>query len=432
MSEPTGKGGEDALRLEGVRAGYDGPDVLRGVDLTFRRGELTGIIGPNGAGKTTLFRAATGSLPVREGRVLFSGRMLGEIKAGEIARRVALTPQVLDVPFSFTVEEFVGMGRLPHLGRFTAPGEADRREVRRSMALVDLLPFSSRLLQTLSGGERQRAVIAQALAQEPDVLLLDEPAAHLDVNHQVEVFELLLAIRSRGPAVVAILHDLNLASEYCERVILVEEGRIAGDGPPEEVITTGNLASAFGLTLDVSPDPLTRRPAVRYRRTPPASADVDRPKVHVVCGGGSGATLLRRLHFEGFRVSTGVLNEGDSDASCAQWLGIPVVLEAPFHPVGEAATAKAQALMEEAEAVIVCGVAMGPGNVGNLEVIDSSMAGRVIFVDLKGEWDFTGGRARSLLESLRRAGALPVGSDREAFEALRERVRGCPGGGASS
>jgi iron complex transport system ATP-binding protein len=399
------------------------------VDLTVRAGELVGLIGPNGAGKTTLFRAVTGSLPAKAGAVRLAGKGLDALTPGEAARRMALTPQVLDVPFSYTVESFVEMGRLPHRGRFSPLGARDREVVRRSMALVDLLDFAARPLNTLSGGERQRAVVAQALAQEPEVLLLDEPAAYLDVNHQVEIFELLHRVRDRGPAVVVILHDLNLASEYCERIALLREGRITADGPPEEVITQARLADAFGVRLEISPDPLTGRPLVRYRRAASPGAAGRSVRVHVLCGGGTGVFLLRRLHIEGAEVTAGVLNEGDTDLAYARSLGIPAVEEAPFSPVGDEAAGKARALMAEADVILISGVPFGEGNLKNLEAVPDDRAGSVVVVQPEGEWDFSGGRARTRVEGLRERGARLVASDREALEAIRELAQARAEGG---
>jgi iron complex transport system ATP-binding protein len=381
---------------------------------------MTGLIGPNGAGTTTLFRAATGSITPVKGRVLLAGVPLLDLSPGEAARRMALTPQVMDVPFSFTVEQFIQMGRLPHLGRFSGPGPRDREKVHRAMALVDLLHFGDRPLNTLSGGERQRAVVAQALAQEPEILLLDEPAAYLDVNHQVEVFELLRRVRAQGPAVVVVLHDLNLAAEYCERIVLLQGGSIAADGAPSEVITPDLLAEAFGVRLDISEDPVSKRPIVRYRRTRESGSLSMGVRVHVICGGGAGASLLRRLHIEGVDVTTGVLNEGDSDLAYARGLGIEAVEEAPFSPISEGAAEKAKALMEKADVILIAAVPFGEGNVRNISVMPSERAGVTVVLEPRGEWDFSGGKASEKFDLLRRNGARFVSTDRDALEAVRE------------
>jgi iron complex transport system ATP-binding protein len=257
------------LQIEGLSCGYGRGDVLRGVNLSLSAGEMAGLIGPNGAGKTTLFRAITGSLAPREGRVLLGGSPLAALPPRDAARRLAFAPQFLEVPFSFTVGEFVGLGRLPHIGRFASPGARDREAVRRALSLMGVEELAPRPLDTLSGGERQRAVIAQALAQEPEVLLLDEPAAHLDVGHQVGVFELLSRISGEGVAVLAALHDLNLAAEFFGRIVLVAGGKVCADGRPEDVITGPLLDAAFGIRLEVTKEPSSGKPFVRYRRALP-------------------------------------------------------------------------------------------------------------------------------------------------------------------
>ena len=239
------------LTAIGVVAGYGGRDVLHGIDLEIGPG-LCALVGPNGAGKSTLIRALAGILAPRSGRVELDGNDLRGMSRGAIARRIAVVPQVFDTLFPFTVGEIVALGRTARLRPFAGPGDADRRAVERALDLLELRELERRKIDTLSGGERQRAVLAMALAQETDVLLLDEPTVHLDPAHQRATLALVRDLaRRNGIAAAAVLHDLNLASAMAERIVIVDGGRIAADGPPAAVLTQGTIERIFGPGLQV-------------------------------------------------------------------------------------------------------------------------------------------------------------------------------------
>jgi len=193
-------------------------------------------------------------------------RPVADYTAVERARLLGVLPQILEIPFSFTCEEVVSMGRFPHIGRFEGLSREDRARVAEAMEQVDALSLRDRSVQEISGGERQRVLLAQALAQDPKILLLDEPVAHLDVQHQVRLFELLLEIHGRGMTVLVILHDLNLASLYLDRVLLLRDGRIHADGPPSKAIDSKGIEDVFGISLEVGTHPASDRPIVYYRR----------------------------------------------------------------------------------------------------------------------------------------------------------------------
>jgi len=237
-------------------AGYGTRDVLEGIDLTIGPG-LCAFIGPNGAGKSTLIRALAGLIAPRSGRVELDGVDLRAMSRGAIARRLAVVPQVFDTLFPFTVREIVALGRTARLRAFAGPGDTDRQAVGRAIELLDLGHLARRRIDTLSGGERQRAVLAMALAQEADVLLLDEPTVHLDPAHQRATLALVRDLaRRNGIAAAAVLHDLNLASAMAERIVIVDGGRIVADGPPAVVLTQDSVERVFGEGLLVLEDRL--------------------------------------------------------------------------------------------------------------------------------------------------------------------------------
>jgi iron complex transport system ATP-binding protein len=220
--------------------------VLDGVTLLVPPALLVGLVGPNGAGKTTLLRVVAGLLRPEAGTVWVEGRQPHATPAAEMARLVAVLPQHPVLPAGVSVREAVGWGRLPHLGRFSRPGHEDLRAVDDALARTDVTALADRDTGALSGGERQRVLIARALAQTPRVLLLDEPTAHLDLGHQVEIMRMLQGLARDGLAIVAALHDLTLAAGYCDHVVVLGAGRLLASGVPAYVVTEEVVAAAYG------------------------------------------------------------------------------------------------------------------------------------------------------------------------------------------
>jgi len=256
-------GAADVLRFEAVRFGYGRTPVVDGVSLAIGRGEIVGLLGPNGAGKTTLLRLAAGVLAAASGRVSLFGREIASLPRRERARQVAVVPQEARTAFDFTVREIVLMGRAPHLGVFGLEREEDLRAADAAMRAAEVERFADARLRELSGGEKQRVLIARALAQEAPLLLLDEPTAFLDLKHRLAIYRLAARLREeRGLTVVAVSHDVNLASRFCERLVLLHEGRIAADGTPEEVITAARVAEIYGAAVSVLRHPESGTPIV--------------------------------------------------------------------------------------------------------------------------------------------------------------------------
>lgn len=231
--------------------------VLEALSLEFQTGEMVAIIGPNGCGKSTLLRALARLLRPRRGVVLLDNRDIHRMSTRALARLLAVLPQSPEGVPDLTVEELVWRGRYPYQGWIRGASQHDRQAVRRALAQCSLEDLADRRLGSLSGGERQRAWIALALAQEPQVLLLDEPTSFLDIYHQVEVMELLTGLNREGLTIVMALHDLNHAARYCRRLIALKDGRVYCDGAPETVLTPDLLRAVFGVQAAVFPDPVT-------------------------------------------------------------------------------------------------------------------------------------------------------------------------------
>ena len=200
--------------------------VLRDITFSVKRGELLGLIGPNGSGKTTLLKSLNRTLPLERGDIFVDGANIKGIKRRELAKIVGLVPQETSMVFTFTVLEVVLMGRAPYLGRLGFESENDYAKAIRAMEMTDILSLSKRGMNALSGGEKQRVLIARAIAQEPDIMLLDEPTSFLDIKHQVEIYDLIKRLNSiKKLTVIVVSHDINLASQYCDRMLLLNKGR---------------------------------------------------------------------------------------------------------------------------------------------------------------------------------------------------------------
>ena len=248
------------LRATDVSFAYreGAPRVSDDVSIAIERGELVGLLGPNGSGKTTMLKLVGGMLRPTRGSVEFERRPLADWARREVARRIAYVPQETHAPFDFSVLEIVLMGRFPHLGPFALEGPEDLAVAQRALEATATSAFSSRLFHTLSGGEKQRVVIASALAQSPELLLLDEPTASLDVGHQLEVQQLLTRLNRSGDANVTIVlstHDLNFAASLCRRLVLIRDGRVLASGPTEEVLTPAAVRALYDVEADVHMHP---------------------------------------------------------------------------------------------------------------------------------------------------------------------------------
>jgi iron complex transport system ATP-binding protein len=242
------------IELDGVRAAYGDSPVLSGVSLDVRRGETLALVGPNGAGKTTLLRTINGLVTPDAGTVTVDGRRVDRLGARDLARLVATVPQETAVSFEFTVRELVAMGRTPYRSRFGGETPEDRAAVEDALARTDTAALADRPIGAVSGGERSRVLLARALAQETPALLLDEPTASLDINHQVRTLSLAAGL---DRTVVAAIHDLNLAARFADRIALLADGDLAAVGAPAAVLTAERLRSAFGVRVAVDEDPAT-------------------------------------------------------------------------------------------------------------------------------------------------------------------------------
>lgn len=415
------------LETSEVSFAYRDTEVLRKVSVSVNPGEFMGIMGPNGSGKTTLLRCMTGYLTPSSGVVTVDGTPVSAHSPREIAKFFAVVPQISATDFPFTAYDIVMMGRIPHSAhRLGGYSKEDMAKVRDAMARTNTLQFAERTFNALSGGERQRVVIARAIAQEPQVLLLDEPTIYLDISGQIEIMDLVKDInRKEGMSVVAVLHDVNLAARYCDRIALLSQGEVEAVGTPAEVLTQDMIQVVYGVDVAVRRDPMTNSVYVMPRSV------TFRPhrhgtRVHIICGGGTGGPMMKAMADAGCDVTAGVLNVLDSDYESAKDLRIPVVAETPFAPIGPESHAENLRMVQESSVVAVSAFPVGPGNFRNLEAARHALeSGKTVFIvvpDDPSSVDFLGGEAIGFIKGLISSGAIEVRNPLEVVALLKGRI----------
>jgi len=441
------------LEVNGVSFGYEHVPLLYDVQLQVRKGEMVGLLGPNGSGKTTLLRLVSGVLLPQQGKIVLDGRNLRDWGRRGIARNIAVVPQELYVPFAFTVEQMVSLGRTPYINWLGSRSNKDDNIVQDAMSATDVIPLARRIFNELSGGERQRVMVAMALAQQPKLLLLDEPTAHLDIKYQIEMLELVQRLnRERDVTVIAALHDLNLAARYFPRLVLFQRGIVA-DAGPAQVLEPHLLKRVYGIDVQVG----ILRGAEHLSVLPPGVGELEdkseqepQSKVFVMAGGGSGERLMRALADAHIPFIAGALNIGDSDHTLALRLSNEVITEQPYSPISPETLEHIHTSLSHTKLLIMCPMPVGPGNLALLQeaytaacygievlllvpvlatisnnnekqlVIDNTCTSDELLLKSGiANRDYTNGEGTKLVRDLLQAGATVVQSVAEAVEAAK-------------
>ena len=339
------------ISVESLSVSFGSVGAIEDVSLAVERGECVGLVGPNGAGKTTLLNTINGLVEPTRGTVTVDGDDVDSLSARELAQRVATVPQETSLSFAFPVREVVAMGRTPYRSRFEQVTDTDREHTERAMARTDVAEFADRTIDEVSGGERQRVILARALCQNTQGLVLDEPTASLDINHQVRTLSLVREFVAEGRAVCCAIHDLSLAARFCDRLVLLADGRVLATGTPETVLTEENVEQAFDTDAVVTHHPITGATDV----TAIEIGQERDARVHVLGGGRACARAITALSVAGFDVSAGPLSSTDTALTATEALGVEIVTTEPFAAVAANTIEEATELIRDADAVVTVG-----------------------------------------------------------------------------
>jgi iron complex transport system ATP-binding protein len=414
------------LNVDGVECRYGSIKVLENVSLSVKEGDFVGILGPNGSGKTTLLKSISRTLKPHKGAILLNKADIYSLKGVEVAKQLAVVPQDSAIGFSFAALDVVLMGRNPHMTRFQMESAKDMAIARKVMSLTNTWHLAERPINELSGGEKQRVIIARALAQEPKILLLDEPLTHLDIMNQLEIMDLVKDLCVKEKLIVlAVFHDFNLAARYCKSAIMLKDGKIFAAGNLSEVLTSENIKNVFHIDAIVQKHLVTNSVFV-IPLSPQKTSQSRKCSIHLICGAGTGTALMKVLLDEGYSVTAGVLNVLDTDFETAQFLKIPVTTEAPFSPITEKTHKDNLVMINKASTVVLTSVPFGFGNLQNLEAAREALErGIPTFVidEIPVERrDFTQGKAKALLAELKNKGAEFVKDQNELLSLLNVSV----------
>lgn len=411
------------ITIENLDFGYDEQNVLRDISLKFPEGGFISIIGPNGSGKSTLLKSISAVLKPRRGNIFVNDAALSSMKKKDIAQLMSVVPQNTALEFDYKVVDVVLMGRYPYLGKFKGETEKDYAIAVRNMEYTNTLHLKDRSFNELSGGERQRVILAQALTQQPKILLLDEPISHLDLQHQIEILTLIKKLSmDQNLTVIAVLHDLNMASNYSDYIVMMKDGQIKGEGAPIETLTVENIKDIFNIDVQIEVSPLTNKPYIYSIAAPEIKKN--NIKVHVICGGGSGSEIIANLHNSGFMVSSGVLNIGDWDWKVSKDLDIDIAEDVPFSKISDAAYETNRKLCAEADYIILTDFYIGKANLRNLQVLlEKELADKAVIIlgdDSFEQRDITDGPASEIYSKIKERQTSLLASNEEIYNLLNK------------
>ena len=362
------------IHTEHMDVGYDGVPLIRDIEIGVRRGEILTLIGPNGSGKSTILKSMIRQLKLLAGVVVLEGQTMAAMKEGEIAKKMAIVMTERLRAELMTGKDVVATGRYPYTGRLGILTAEDKRKVQEAIALVHGEEFAERPFGQISDGQRQRLLLARAVCQEPEVIVLDEPTSFLDVKHKLELLEILKQlVRERNVAVLMSLHELDLAQKISDRVVCVAKNVVDRCGTPEEIFTNKYIESLYGMGAGSYNALFGSLEMGRVN---------GRPRVFVLGGGGSGIPVYRALQRRGVPFAAGILAENDVDWAVARALAVQTVSVPPFAQIDEKAMAHARALLSTCAYAVCCLDTFGPLNEGNRLLRDEAAAqGKLLPLD---------------------------------------------------
>lgn len=396
---------EYQLRVVDLFFSFGSKEILKNINMHIKPSVFISIVGPNGSGKTTFLKNISTYLKPQRGVIFIGSDDINRLSRKEISKRISVVPQNTSLEFDYKVKDMVMMGRYPYVKRFRSETTKDMEIVEKAMVYTNTLALSDRMFNELSGGEKQRVILAQALAQQPCILLLDEPVSHLDLQHQVEILDLIKRMSLQDSlTVIAVLHDLNMASVYSDYIVMLKEGKIYEEGEPEKVLNRENIAKVFNTDVFINNNPITGRPYIY------TLSNIPKPrrnlKIHMICGGGSGFDFIRILSVNGFKVTTGVLNIGDSDWTVSKEYQLDIAEETPFVGISDFAYERNKELASKADVILLMPIYFSNANIRNLKILlENELKDKTIYIcddDNFHKRDFSKGEALSLYEQIKK------------------------------
>ena len=353
------------ITASGLSVGYGKRVVVEGLDIDVCPGEILTIIGPNGAGKTTILKSISAQLPAISGSMTVNSRDISRMSLNDIARTMAVCFTGKTASDRMTCEDMVSAGRYPYTGRLGLLSSDDRRIVSEAMELTGITALRDTDISCISDGQRQTVMLARAIAQQPKVLILDEPTSFLDINNKLRLLSLLRElVKTRDIAVVQTLHELDLAQRFSDKILCIKDNKPDRLGIPEEIFSGDYISRLYGITHG------TFQPLFGVAEAQKVSGQ---PQVFVIGGGGSGITTYRRLQRQGIPFAAGVLHENDIEYPVAKSLAAELITEKAFEPISDESLARAMAIMKKCSKVICCIETFGAMNIGNKKLIEESL-----------------------------------------------------------
>ncbi len=400
------------LEVQGITVRLGSSEILKDVTFEVNDGDFIALLGPNGAGKSTILRTVFGILKPIRGVVLLDGKNLSSISTS--SKHMGYLPQ--ETPeVNLTVFEVVLLGRTPHLEGIKRVRREDVEAAKRAIGEVGLKGFENRKFSELSGGEKQKVMLARVFAQNPKIMLLDEPTAHLDISAQLEILGIVKRKVNSGCAAILAIHDINLASSFANYILMVKDGKIIYAGEPKEVITEKSIEEVYGAKVVVK----------KYGKSvyviPKKVGRSGSTKIHVICGGGSGRDLIYILSEQEYSISAGVLNALDSDWEAALEIGCRVIDEAPFMEISERAHEENIRAVDDADIVVLSNLSFGKGNLKNLIAAKyAAIKGKLIVVDKTpfSDRNFVGGMAEEIYAEIIK-NAVVVKREEDVVDAIQ-------------
>ena len=394
------------ISCKNLQFSYKTRQIINDISLQFDEGHLYGILGPNGCGKTTLLKLLIGILKQNYGQVYIDEINLKKFSIRDIAKRLAMVNQINYIEFDYKVSEIIKMGRYSHINRFSNESEEDKQIVNEVIDQLKLTKLKDRKFNHLSGGEQQKVIIARAIAQKTKILMLDEPTSHLDINFQLEFMNLFRTYVNKGLIVIVVLHDLNIAAQYCDKIILMNKGNIVDFGVIQNVLTKQNIQKIYGIDAVIRKNNFTNSiyiTPIRINKSAPKIEKVhkDLKKIHLICGGGFGSEIL--IELKQYDVSVGIISVLDDDYTLANELDYKIISEAPFSPISEKSRQELEEILHKVALIILANIPFGNSNLLNLKSLVNVNEKIIIFEkDPIEKRDYTNGLATKIYNELKK------------------------------